>query len=83
MKLYEAQIICENIQFADRSHWDNTRLLAYIYTLANSKKGTKLTPEDILRFPWDRVQDKKKGIGMTDEEFNRLNEIAKTFKNKQ
>ena len=57
MELWEAYILCENLQYCDRSVWEASRIISYISAMPNSKKKLKLT--DIIKFPWDKTTSVK------------------------
>jgi len=54
----------------ERQHWERTRWLAAVTLQPHAKKGTRLKPTDIAKFPWD-----KKAKGKSD---NKL--LASTIK---
>ena len=49
----------------------------YIFAQSNSKK--KLSPQDIMKFPWDEVE-LEKNIEISNEDIQRLKEKSKTIK---
>ena len=51
MTLSELPIILSQLQYADRSVWETTRLQCLIYAQKNCKK--KLKASDIFSLPWD------------------------------
>lgn len=74
MSFYELSVIAENLQYKDRSNWEQTRLLSYIFAQANSTK--KLTPTDILKFSWDKEESKKEIRKTTMADRKRMQEQA-------
>lgn len=73
---FEVELLYENLKYADRPSWEQTRLLAFILAQVNSKKKLEMT--EILSFPWDRPEDIH-DIEMTNEDRDRLREKAKAF----
>lgn len=57
MKPYELSIICDSLHLRHKESWEQARMIAYITAQANSKK--KLKPTDIIKFEWDKTQEKK------------------------
>lgn len=51
MSFYELEAIMDNLYLVDKSDWERIRSLSYIIAQGNSTK--KLTPEKIMKFPWD------------------------------
>ena len=45
-------------QHRQRSDWERTRWLAAIVLQPHAKKGTRIKPEDIAKFPWEKKQKK-------------------------
>lgn len=79
MQMFEAQMICENIGYVDRTQWDATRFLTYMYSLAHAKKGTTLEQTDIMRFVWDGEVKKIEKTPMTAEQREHLEALANKF----
>ena len=69
MQEYEISIIVDNLQFNNKESWEQTRFIAF----ANIQKSTKkkLSPQDILKFPWEKEEDKK-DIEISDVDIKRL-----------
>lgn len=61
---YEAALIIQNLEFADRPLWEMTRLKMYASVVAYSKK--KIQPTDILKFSWEQPEQ------LTDEDFESI-----------
>jgi len=57
MKPYELVIICDSLHLRTKDNWEQARLISYLIAQTNSKK--KLKPTDIIKFEWDKTQDKK------------------------
>ena len=80
MQLYEIPAILERLQFNHRDSWEQTRMIMYVIAQSNSKK--KLSPSDIMRFPWEEKTDERPPEP-TEEEVNALKEKMEQFiKNK-
>ena len=45
--------------------WEQMRWQTYILALPNAKKGALNSPEDLVRFPWDKERE---APGMSEEE---------------
>lgn len=72
---YEAQLLIENLQFADRPQWEQTRLMMYSAVVPYSKKQIK--PTDIMRFSWEDTE----AVNWSDEQLKRVDEAAAEFEN--
>lgn len=79
MSFYELEALMENLYLVDKSPWEMTRTLAYIIAQVNSKK--KLSPEKILRLPWDS-ESSSDHTRLTDAEVARLEEERKILEEK-
>lgn len=53
----EASYIIKNVEDKYVNEWNQTRFIAYIVMQSQSTK--KLTPTDILRFPWETDEVEK------------------------
>lgn len=73
---FEVELLYENLKYADRPSWEQTRLISFILAQVNSKKHLEMT--DIMSFPWDENYEEK-NTEMTNEERDRLKEKAKAF----
>ena len=73
---FEVELLYENLKYADRPSWEQTRLISFILAQVNSKKHLEMT--EILSFPWDENYEEK-NTEMTNEERDRLKERAKAF----
>lgn len=76
MQTYEVNDIIECLQYADVNLWEVGRINSYVIAQTNSKK--KLSPTDIIKFPWDK--DETKEIEISNEDIQRLKEKSKTIK---
>lgn len=77
MEEWEVYNFYDNLKYANRPEWEQTRLLMYILAQTNSKKNLKIT--DLLRFPWDSEGEEVETIEDTTENRNKLRERAKQF----
>lgn len=67
MAMYEVEATLEGLQYRNRESWEQTRMVCYMTAQANSTK--KLTPLDILKFPWDCAEaEHETSISSTDVE---------------
>lgn len=73
------ETLMENLYLVDKADWERTRNLAYIIAQVNSKK--KLSPEKIMKFPWDS-ESSGDHTRLTDEEVARLEEERKILEEK-
>ena len=64
MTLSELPIILSQIQYADRSVWETTRLQCLVYAQKNCKK--KLKASDIFTLPWDAQKAELKETDFAD-----------------
>lgn len=76
MQMYEIPAILERLSFRYRDSWEQTRMIMYVIAQGNSKK--KLTPSDLLSFPWDQ----ESGVhpaAPSEGEMEKLREKAKQY----
>ena len=52
--MYELEALMDNLYLVDKADWEQTRTLGYIIAQGNSTK--KLTPQKIMKFPWDEEE---------------------------
>jgi hypothetical protein len=45
-------------QHRQRAEWERTRWLASVVLQPHAKKGTRIKPEDIAKFPWEKKEKK-------------------------
>ena len=51
MENWELYELYQTIEYADSNNWEQTRAMMYVIAQVNSKK--RLSPEDIMKFPWE------------------------------
>lgn len=73
---FEVELLYENLKYADRPSWEQTRLLAFILAQVNSKKSLEMT--DIMSFPWEENYEEK-NIEMSNEDRDKLRAKAAMF----
>ena len=73
---FEVELLYENLKYADRPSWEQTRLLAFILAQVNSKKKLEMT--DIMSFSWDENYEEK-NIEMSNEDRDKLRAKAAMF----
>ena len=73
---FEVELLYENLKYADRPSWEQTRLLAFILAQVNSKKNLEMT--DIMSFPWEENYEEK-NIEMSNEDRDKLRAKAAMF----
>ncbi len=84
---WEINDIVENIPFLDRNMWESARLETYVVAQVNSRK--KLQLQDICKFKWedtsamgDMMENKPKDVEITNEDIERLKNLAKQWERK-
>ena len=77
MQTYELNDAIHCLQYSDRNLFESSRIGAYVTAQANSKK--KLTPTDILKFPWE-TEETNGDIEISNEDIERLKAKAKSIK---
>ena len=55
-----------------RDRWERTRFMAHCFLSPYQKKGKKLKPTDIVRFPWDSGKEMEKAKAPSLEEIERM-----------
>ena len=75
MTFAEVVTFLDGLNRRNREGWEQTRVIAHVIAQANSTK--QLEASDILRFPWDEEQGKKKRSTVSDEDIERLRKEAK------
>lgn len=86
MQPYEIDSILNDRSYKNRDLWEQTRMIMYIIAQVNSKR--KLSPSDIIAFPWDNTKDEEIGTSdtseknpVTDNDVERLLSKAKSYIN--
>lgn len=72
MQEYELDFLLDNLSYSDRFEWERCRLQAYSTVQCQSTK--KLTPKDIITFPWEKEfkdLEKEKEPILSQEEVDR------------
>lgn len=80
MEEYEVQSIIENLEYYERPEWERTRFLAYCNIQKSSTK--KISPQDLISFPWEKEDDNTEEINtnsepLTQSDIQRLKEQAR------
>jgi hypothetical protein len=76
---YEIDSILENLQYDDVNSWEQTRLRIYSTAQMMSKK--QMTPQDLMKFPWEEKEEEHK-TSITNEEIEDLEKKARTIQKK-
>ncbi len=76
MEEYELYEIIDNLQYLDKNDWERTRLSIYSSVQMNTKK--KLTPKDILTFPWEN-ENEKVITEISNDDIQRLKDKSKAI----
>lgn len=79
MKPYEVNLLLQNIEYSDKSSWEQTRMQMYITAQVNSSK--KLKPTDILSLPWDN-ENNNKVTKISNEDKQRLRKKSELLRKK-
>ena len=62
----------------DRNTWEQTRLQSYLTVQVNSKN--KLTPSELIHFPWDEgIDNTDHDTEISNEDIQRLKELGKKW----
>ncbi len=64
----------DNIKYADRNDWEQTRLLMYVIAQTNTSKKLDIK-KDIMTLPWDN-EHKKPEINVTAADVERMKQLA-------
>lgn len=80
MEEYEVEPIVQNIHFIEKGDWERARFQAYCGVQSNSTK--RISPQDILQFPWEKEDDNTDQIStnsepLSKEDIQRLKEQSK------
>ena len=75
MQMYEVKAVLENLQYKNKTSWEQARMIAYVIAQCNSTK--KLKPTDIMQFSWD--DDTTGETSISNEDIKRLREKAKQY----
>lgn len=79
MEEYEIEPIIQNLEYYERPEWERTRFLAYCNIQSNSTK--RISPQDIIKFPWEKESDNTEEINtnseLSKEDIQYLKERAK------
>ena len=74
--MYLIPILAKGCDRKHRASWEQIRLLGFLNARIMGSKTKEIT--DFLPFPWDKEDEVDDGdTEMSDDDFNRLNEIAK------
>lgn len=78
---YEIDSILENLQYDDVNSWEQTRLRIYSTAQIMSKK--QLTPQDLMKFPWEEQEkEEEHKTSITNEEIEDLEKKARQIQKK-
>lgn len=80
MEEYEVQDIISNLEYYERPDWERTRFLSYTNIQKSSSK--RLSPTDLITFPWEKEESSTDQINgnsepLSKEDIQRLKEQAK------
>lgn len=65
MQEYEIQDIIENLEYYERGAWERTRFQSYCNIQKSSSK--RISPQDIITFPWEKENDNTDQINTNSE----------------
>ena len=80
MEEYEVQDIISNLEYYERPEWERTRFQSYCNLQKSSSK--RLSPTDLIAFPWEKEHDNTEQINgnsepLTQSDIERLRQQAK------
>lgn len=80
MQEHEVQDIILNLEYLERPEWERTRFQSYCNIQKSSSK--RLSPNDLITFPWEKEHDNTEQINgnsepLTQEDIDRLRQQAK------
>ena len=78
MQCYEVSALFGNLWMKDKENWEQARMMMYVTAQVNTKK--KLTPEKLLKFPWDNKVNGGGGDELTKEKVEALRRQAEEMK---
>lgn len=76
MKLYEANMLIENITYVDRSEWERTRL--NMWATIQSQSTKKINISDLMKFEWENDAHEHNSI-LTDNDKVKLQQRAQKY----
>lgn len=74
---YEVDAIIKNIPYTDINSWEQCRLQVYIISQLFAKQKADI--KDVLRLPWDNIEEEHKTT-ISNEEIDELEELANKIK---
>lgn len=77
--MYEVNTILHQLQYRNKTSWEQTRFTSYINAQINNSK--KLKPTDILSFSWDNIKNETEEL-INESDIKRLKEKAESYKQK-
>lgn len=80
MQEYELGNFIENIPYTDINQWECCRL--NIYTISQIMSKNKLSPKDIMRFPWDDYDKEEHKTTISDDEIVEMEKKVKEIQQK-
>lgn len=78
---YEIEPIIQNLEYYERPEWERTRFQTYCNLQKSSSK--RLSPTDLITFPWEKEHDNTEQINgnssepLSKEDIQRLKEQSK------
>jgi len=61
---YAAQGMALQVHEQEKQEWERVRWLAAVLLQPHAKKGTRIKPTDIAKFPWDKKRKNKEDNAM-------------------
>ena len=78
MENWELYELYQTIEYADSNNWEQTRAMMYVIAQVNSKK--KLSPEDIMKFPWEnKGTTPEKDRNISNEDIERIKKLSEQY----
>jgi hypothetical protein len=81
MQDWEIQDCLDNIPYLNTNEWEAARLTAYVTAQVNSRK--KLSPQDIVKFAWEKEDKDVSTTEISNEDINRLKKKSETITQKK
>lgn len=67
---YEIEPIVQNIPFIEKGDWERTRFQTYCNLQKSSSK--RISPQDLITFPWEKEDDDTEQINCNSEPLTQL-----------
>lgn len=75
--MYELNAAIKYSYYAEKSNWEQARLIAYVVAQTQSTK--RINIEDIMKFPWEEEKDEKEDTSISKEQIAALKAQAQMY----